>query len=53
MEQYLVPKDVDWKNESAVRAFAEKHARAGGGFYGFALFDGVEDVGEDQVAGLD
>lgn len=27
MEQYLVPKDIDWKNEPAVRAFAEKHAR--------------------------
>ena len=27
MEQYLIPEDVDWKNEPAVRAFAEKHAR--------------------------
>ena len=26
MEQYLLPKDVDWKNEPAVRAFAEKRA---------------------------
>ena len=53
MEQFLIPKDVDWKNESAVRAFAEKHAKRAAGFYGFALFDGVEDVGEDQIARLD
>ena len=32
MEQYLIPKDVDWKNEPAVRAFAEKHAKRAAGF---------------------
>ena len=32
MEQYLIPKDKDWKNEPAVRAFAEKHAKRAAGF---------------------
>ena len=27
LERYLVPKDVDWKNEPAVRAFAEEQAK--------------------------
>jgi hypothetical protein len=27
MEKYLVPKDVDWKNEAAVRKFAEAQAK--------------------------
>ena len=25
--KYLIPKDVDWKNEASVRAFAEAHAK--------------------------
>ena len=32
MEQFLIPKDIDWKNEPAVRTFAEMHAKRAAGF---------------------
>ena len=35
------------------KCFCGEACKAGGGFYGFTLSDGVEDVGENQIAGLD